>query len=246
MSGPILVAFDFDHTIIDENSDLSVIKLAPDGELPEEIQAKYSDNGWTNYMGAIFEYLHKNGTTKDDFAKCINDIPFTSGFAELFQYLRDDCFEVIIISDSNMKFIELFLENAEISNIVYAVYTNPAHFDNSGCLRIQYYHEQDWCDLSTVNLCKGHILQEHIKQRDRDGIRFRHVVYVGDGYNDLCPALTMKQHDYICPRKDFKLWREMKRLGILDGEASELDLKAKIVEWDSGIQILDLLKTLQK
>jgi pyridoxal phosphate phosphatase PHOSPHO2 len=54
----ILLAFDFDHTLIDENSDLSVKKLAPNGQLPESIEAQYSATGWTEYMAAIFKYLH--------------------------------------------------------------------------------------------------------------------------------------------------------------------------------------------
>jgi pyridoxal phosphate phosphatase PHOSPHO2 len=51
-----LLAFDFDHTLIDENSDLSVKKLAPNGQLPESIETQYSATGWTEYMAAIFKY----------------------------------------------------------------------------------------------------------------------------------------------------------------------------------------------
>ena len=51
----ILMVFDFDHSLIDENSDLYVIKLAPDGKLPEEIKNLYSSDGWTNYMREIFK-----------------------------------------------------------------------------------------------------------------------------------------------------------------------------------------------
>ena len=60
----ILVSLDFDHTLIDENSDLWVKKLAPNGELPKDIEAQYKSTGWTEYMGAIFEYLHSIGICK--------------------------------------------------------------------------------------------------------------------------------------------------------------------------------------
>ena len=41
MAEKILVAFDFDHTLIDENSDVYVRKLAPDGKIPQHIKDKY-------------------------------------------------------------------------------------------------------------------------------------------------------------------------------------------------------------
>ena len=55
MLNKVLVAFDFDHTIIEDNSDLSVRKLAPDGKLPQYIKDMYKDNDWTGYMAAIFQ-----------------------------------------------------------------------------------------------------------------------------------------------------------------------------------------------
>ena len=63
--GPLLV-FDFDHTITDLNTDVEVQKLAPGGEIPasSEIRGLYSDQGWTEFMGAVFKHLHENSVTK--------------------------------------------------------------------------------------------------------------------------------------------------------------------------------------
>ena len=55
-----LIAFDFDHTLIDENSDLYVIKLAPNKDLPDEIKDLHEDHGWINYMSQIFKYAFTN------------------------------------------------------------------------------------------------------------------------------------------------------------------------------------------
>ena len=52
----LLIAFDFDHTLVDDNSDTYIIKrLAPNGKLPDEIKAIYRKKCWTTYMGAIFK-----------------------------------------------------------------------------------------------------------------------------------------------------------------------------------------------
>jgi len=234
----ILVAFDFDHTIIDGNSDIEITHLCPDGKVPQDIKDKYSDRSWTNYMAAIFKHIHEHGKTAEDMMETINEIPLTEGMTELLQFLSQDPFEVIIISDSNSVFIDYSLKHYKL-DCVSSVYTNPATYDENGLLKIEYYHTQDWCDLSTVNLCKGHILEEHIKQ---SGHSYQYVLYVGDGSNDLCPGLRLSNSDYLFPRKDFSLWKKLNVAGCLDGGTSELDLKAKVVEWTSGSQVLNVCK----
>lgn len=242
----ILVAFDFDHTVIDDNSDIYVSHLCPDGKIPQNIKDKYSDRGWTDYMGAIFEYLYGNGVTEADLKSCIEELPLCDGMEELLRYLAAETFEVIIVSDSNSMFIKYSLEKFQLTDVVNAVYTNPAYYSQNGCLKIDWYHRQDWCDLSTENLCKGHILDDHIAKKQEDNVVFDYIIYVGDGGNDLCPALRLREQDYICPRKNFSLWKKFKKLGMLNGENSDGKLKAKVVDWDSGLQILDLVKDLER
>ena len=241
----ILVAFDFDHTVIDDNGDLYVSNLCPDGKIPQNIKDKFSTRGWTDYMGAIFEYLHGNGVTEADMKRCIEEIPLTDGMEELFKYIDAKKFDVIIISDSNSTFIKYSMDKYHLE--VNAVYTNPASYDQNGCLKIDWYHRQNWCDLSTENLCKGHILDSHIaKRKKEDNVEFDYILYVGDGTNDLCPALRLRDEDFICPRKNFRLWKKMMKLGLLNGEKNDFELKAKILEWDSGLQILELVKDVEK
>ena len=61
MSGNnVLLAFDFDHTIIDGNSDITVRQLAPDGKIPQRIKDTYRNDDWTHYMGEIFKVRVQN------------------------------------------------------------------------------------------------------------------------------------------------------------------------------------------
>jgi 4'-phosphopantetheinyl transferase EntD len=41
-----LVAFDFDHTVVDGNTDTHVIKAAPSGTLPPHVKASYVAGRW--------------------------------------------------------------------------------------------------------------------------------------------------------------------------------------------------------
>ncbi len=160
------------------------------------------------------------------------------GMMELLDELRKDNYEVIIISDANSEFIRCILQAAGVFDIVHTTYTNPAHWDASGRLHVQYYHTQDWCDLSTRNLCKGQILDTHIKvAQEQRSVKFSHVVYVGDGRNDLCPSLRLKSGDVICPRKGFSLVKDLAKL-------QEGELKCKVVPWDTGFVLLRHIKEL--
>ncbi|KAK3101066.1 hypothetical protein FSP39_000716 [Pinctada imbricata] len=243
MTSKILLAFDFDHTVIDDNSDLYIKKLAPNG-IPEAIEDTYSDQGWNEYMAAIFAHLHDLGVTEDELLSCVREIPFTDGMKELLQYAKEKGHECIIVSDANSTFIQNIMSHYGLDDTMSAVYTNPAHFDKDGKLKIRYYHTQDWCDLSTVNLCKGHILEEHLKQRDKEGIQYRAIFYIGDGSNDLCPSLRLKETDFVFARVNFRLWKKIRKLKEEEEKGvNKLVLKAKFVEWETGF---DVIKVLQK
>ena len=231
----ILFAFDFDHSVIDDNSDLYVKKLAPNGDIPAEIKAMYSSYGWNDFMGAIFKYLHNEKVTQNQMLDCMKEIPFIDGMPLLLDYLRHDQFESIIISDANSVFIDCILKNANYSDVFSKVYTNPAWFDDDDCLQLRPYHTQDWCDLSTVNLCKGHILDTHIKESKEKGTEYSMIAYVGDGSNDLCPSLRLRSQDLVFPRKGYSL---IKKIAALESGA----LKAKVIPWSSGHDILAVLK----
>lgn len=235
-SNKILVAFDFDHTIIDDNSDLYVRKLAPQGKIPQHIRELYSNNGWTEYMASIFEFLFQNGTTPEQILSCMTEIDFTEGMPQLLKFLgENEHFDIIIISDSNSVFISHIMKHAGYDHYVDETYTNPAKFSDAGCLTLEYYHHQDWCQLSTKNLCKGHILLDHIQKQKSLGVNYSTVAYVGDGSNDLCPGLKLNTGDILFARTGFSLMKKIAK--------GEYQVDARVVSWESGV---DILKELQK
>ncbi|GFO35707.1 pyridoxal phosphate phosphatase phospho2 [Plakobranchus ocellatus] len=239
-----LIVFDFDHSLIDENSDLYVIKLAPNGKLPKEIEGLYEDSGWMDYMSEIFKYLHKNGIQSQDILKCMSEIPLTPGMKELLNFTGNTkCFDHIIISDSNSVFINQILETYSLSSVINHIFTNPAKFDDVGCLTLEGYHAQDWCSLSTVNMCKGHILKDFLKKKQESGTDYAAILYVGDGYNDLCPSLTLQPQDYIFPRVGFRLNKLISQMSKENMPVERSSLKASVIPWESGLNILETVKS---
>ncbi|XP_066994830.2 pyridoxal phosphate phosphatase PHOSPHO2 [Anabrus simplex] len=234
----LLVAFDFDHTIINKNSDLVVRDLIPSEKIPTEVKELYRSDGWTLYMQKIFDLLHSNGVTRDQIQSSVKSIPVTPGFDKLLSLLKQETSDVIIISDSNSQFISDWLVDHSLDNTVSQIFTNPAHYDSDGCLKIEMYHTQDWCELSSKNLCKGYILESYIKEKAQQGITFSTVAYVGDGKNDLCPCLRLSANDLAFPRVGYSLMEAIKDIVNSDKQDS---LKAKVYPWNTGSDILQVI-----
>lgn len=233
----VLLAFDFDHTIITENSDTYIAKLAPGGKLPKSIKDLYSDQGWTQFMGEVFKYLHQHKNTPEQILNCLTEIDFSPGMKELLNSLDKDNTETIIISDANSVFINHILDHHSMKDKIQQVFTNPAKFNQEGCLEIEMYHVQDSCSLSTVNLCKGQILESYIEERSKENIVFTHVAFIGDGQNDFCPSLRLSSKDFVFPRSGYSLVDYIQQMEAKKG----LKIKANIHHWNSGLDILKVL-----
>lgn len=228
----VLFAFDFDHTILNENTDLYIVKMVPGGSLPEEIQALYTKDNWTDYMGEVFKYLHKLGYGPTEMNTFMGNMIFAPGMEELITTLKTfNSVDQIIISDSNSIFIDTILKRLKLRDCFEAVFTNPAQFDSNGLLTIDYYHHQDWCSMSTKNLCKGHILTEFVKDKKLSGIEYNKIVYVGDGSNDLCPAARLTSDDYLFIRKGYRLDN------LLQKPDQKSKVKAKCHSYEDGMEI---------
>jgi len=157
--------FDFDHTIMDDNTDGVVQEVAHSGALPKEVKAVARNEGWTAFMRSVFEHLHSKGVTESQILHKIDQIPFVKHMKDCLVKLRAWGGEVIIISDSNTVFIDRILAgNADLRGVFEEVFTNPASWDSSGKLNIEPFHHNEDCELSGVNLCKGTVLEDYLKR----------------------------------------------------------------------------------
>ncbi|XP_029157515.1 pyridoxal phosphate phosphatase PHOSPHO2 [Nylanderia fulva] len=236
----VLAAFDFDHTVCDDNTDVVARKLLPDERIPEDVKGLYKSSGWIVYMGRIMELLHENGIDIQQIEDAIVRIPGVAGIEELLLALHANGHEIIIISDSNSVFIDRWLRSRRLEHVVSRIFTNPAYYDDTGRMRVDMYHTQHTCRLSTVNLCKGQILMDYIDERREQGRRYERIVYVGDGKNDLCPILRLSQTDLACPRKGYALVETLSKL------PRDSTTKARVVQWDDGRDLRHNLEQILK
>lgn len=235
-----LAVFDFDHTIVDDNSDIVVRKLLRNDQIPEKVRTMYRRNGWTAYMQEIFHLLHKNNIGEREIRNAVIKIPAVSHIPNLIKTLGDKLnFDIIVISDSNSIFINDWLANQSLSKYVAKVFTNPAQYDKHGLLKIKMYHVQKECSLSTINLCKGKIMQDYVEAQGKVGVKYDRIVYVGDGKNDFCPIIRLQQGDLACVRVGYPCVDLVKKNLT---EEAEHKVTSKVCIWNTGEDILRALE----
>ena len=233
----ILLAFDFDHTIIEENSDCHINRLCPDQSVAHALLNEHRTAGWTTYMQKLFQKLHSFGVTEKDYLDCMKQLTLSPKMKELFEFIDNDIIDCIIISDSNSVFIDTVLENYNVKHLFSRVFTNPAKFDETGLLRIEMYHMQNWCALSEVNMCKGDILCQYVEQRQKENVQYSRIGYVGDGGNDFCPSLCLRETDSLFARVGFRLIPKITKM-----KEKGTELKATITQWETADDILKVIE----
>ncbi|XP_043392687.1 phosphoethanolamine/phosphocholine phosphatase isoform X2 [Chelonia mydas] len=238
-----LLAFDFDETIINENSDDSVIRAAPGQALPEHIRQTFRDGFYNEYMQRVFEYLGDQGVKMLNYKTVYENIPLSPGMPELFQFLskNQDQFEIILLSDANMFGIECTLRAAGVYSLFRKIFSNPSGFDKRGYLTLGPYHTHK-CHQCPANMCKRKILTEYLMERAQEGAEFESIFYVGDGANDFCPSVALTSTDIAFPRKGYPMHQMTQEMEKKQPRA----FQASVVPWDSAVEVCRYLQELLK
>lgn len=240
-----LVLFDFDETIISENSDDSAVCLLPSRELPSWLISSYREGHYHEFSAKIMAYLADQGVTKESLQSGVERIPANPGILDLFRYLQSHQkdFELVVVSDANTFFIETWLESHGVRHLFRRIFTNPSHFDAKGCLVLRPFHSHS-CQRCPENMCKQAILREYLAEREKErgGVGFQRVFYVGDGSNDVCPTQALGTQDTALARRNYP----MHRLLVEMQQLQSANLKANVVPWVTGDDIVDFLEKIME
>lgn len=166
-------------------------------------------------------------------------IPFTAGMTDLLKFISEqENTHCIVISDSNTIFIDWILNASGLRAAVDQVFTNRATINESGYMEVQHYHCHD-CERCPLNLCKRNVLELYLADQFERNVEYQQIFYVGDGGNDFCPTSCLRGCDVVMPRKGYTLEK------LLSRQESQQDcatLRAKVVAWSTGTEILEELK----
>lgn len=214
----MLAVFDFDHTIVDGNSDIVARNvIIPPVLIPN---SKDYPHNWTQYMQQVFNTIKSIKIPAQKIIDVISVMSPTEGMLKLIRVLHKNNVDIIVASDSNTLFIQNWLKYNKLSEAVSCIYTNPAKIEND-LIKIEPYALQRACTMCNMNMCKGTIVKEHLSRTDK---KYDNIFYFGDGKNDLCPVLKLSQADIAFPRLGY----------VLDNLLKSRSTLAKVKPWSTG------------
>ncbi len=98
-------------------------------------------------------------------------------FLEFYRFCRKNGVDLKIVSDGLDFYIEAILKKNNLRDIEF--FSNMTVFHDGDKLSIEFPRMNDECEK--CGTCKKKVLREHRSDYDR-------VIYVGNGYSDVCPA----------------------------------------------------------
>ncbi|CAG9574997.1 unnamed protein product [Danaus chrysippus] len=226
-----LAVFDFDRTIVQDDSDNTIINKLREKKPPPEWEVTNQD--WTPYMSDVFEHAYSAGLHPSDILASISSMRPTPGIQELFKELHQRGWHVLVLTDANTVFVHHWLDTHGLKEMVTAVVTNKAFWNNDR-LYIEPCMRQGSCTLCPTNLCKTLALNQFCEGRS-----YRRLVYCGDGRNDYCPAKHLPSTSTVYPRSGFPLHTLIKN--------DPASVSARVVPWEDAYTVLrDLFDDAQK
>ncbi|KAI8611110.1 phosphatase phospho-type [Chytriomyces sp. MP71] len=226
----ILAAFDFDYTLVDDDSDHFVFdSLSP--LLRKKMSELTGNVQWTDLMHQLLGELHSEGVSKSQIIETLGSIQFNPAIRVMMEAIKAAGGDIIIVSDANTIYIDEILKAKNARELIAEIVTNPGTWDDTGRLhvsrRIAPPLTHGCTSVCSVNLCKGSEMLQRMEQYDV-------VLYGGDGKNDYCPMTKLSAKDYAFARRGHSLEK------LLDSRDSKhIDaIKAKLIWWTEGEDLL--------
>ncbi|MCO5551662.1 hypothetical protein L7F22_005166 [Adiantum nelumboides] len=236
---PLLI-FDFDETLVEQDSSRWVAGQLGGGELFERLMRDHGMT-WHASLNATLHSLHEQAGGASIIASiedALRRIPICPATVAALKAAHAIGCELIVVSDANTFFINAVLQHHDLAPFFSRVYGNPACVDGQGRLCYSSFHSSHLpphgCPLCPPNMCKGSVVKRELAMllaeadaRGNDSCSRRRVLYFGDGGGDFCPSLQLGQQDCVLPRNKYEL--HAKLLALSDQQEPE----ASVHPWDS-------------
>jgi 2,3-diketo-5-methylthio-1-phosphopentane phosphatase len=173
---PLLVITDFDGTLSLTDVGYEVL-LKFSGQGWDDIDRDYCEGriGSMEAYGRIAAIL---GGTREDMLRFVaENTVIDPHFKEFYAYCREHGIDVKVVSDGLDFYIDFVLKRHGIADIPF--YSNVMTFKDGKPLAIEFPHANEACNK--CGTCKSNILESC-------QAGYGKILYVGDGYSDLCPA----------------------------------------------------------
>ncbi|CDS00469.1 uncharacterized protein SPSC_05901 [Sporisorium scitamineum] len=241
IQGKQLIVFDFDWSLVDQDTDRYVHEvLCP--PLRAELQRRKTKEQFTDLCADLLIKLHATGKTPSDIRTALQTLPFHPGVKRGVSNLKAaGQTTFFLLSNSNTVYIDTILNHHNLSTLFDEIVTNPASFNDDGALILKRRvlataEKQHGCTVGcSANMCKGAELEAFL-QRNGGRDAFERIIYVGDGGNDFCPVLRLQPQDLAFVRKFRGLQTRINREG---------GVKAGIKYWNGAWELEGYLNELR-
>eukprot|EP00232_Nephroselmis_pyriformis_P024035 CAMPEP_0182866042 /NCGR_PEP_ID=MMETSP0034_2-20130328/8005_1 /TAXON_ID=156128 /ORGANISM="Nephroselmis pyriformis, Strain CCMP717" /LENGTH=243 /DNA_ID=CAMNT_0024998365 /DNA_START=151 /DNA_END=882 /DNA_ORIENTATION=+ len=217
-----LVVFDFDWTLVNENSDTVVVREL--GVEAEFLTLLAAQTPWTTLMDKVMMAAFRSGNNERDIVDALKEVPVERAMLRVVRAMAAAGVEMVIVSDANSMFIEKILAHHGVGGCFSEVNTNEGKLEG-GALRVLPHHQgpPHNCVLCPENLCKGMVLDK--LRAARPG---RDIIYLGDGNGDFCPSARLGPGDHVLPREGYPLLERVEKARAEGG------MKAQVHSWASA------------
>ena len=239
-SKKVLLIFDFDETIVDQDAIYEQAKMT----LSEEDYKKIIEIDKFDYYNA-FNYFFKRekeiGLNLKNINSNLEKLSLSPKMNELFEYIRKtkSKYDLLLLSGDIDYVIKYVLQYHNFLDLFSFIICNKAEIQDSNSERLIYVPRDQFphdCNLCITSQCKGLELEKFLKDKN-----YEKILFVCDGGNDFCPAKKiMKKGDVVFPRDGHRF---LKRIEI---ENLKNDLKCDISPWKTGEDIINKLKEIFK
>lgn len=240
----ILFIFDFDHTIVERNSDYEILPLLSDNS-KKILSPKYENSkNWANYMQEVYKMMKADNIGINQIKDIVENLEFNKGYKELFNILRENKnkIDTLIISGANTLFLKWAIEKNNLIDLFPLYYSNWAEPNEEFLIKIEAHHTHD-CKECDKSQCKRIILKNHFKNitiNENQYDTYKNILYAGDGTNDYCAARILREQDILFPRANFPLEKKLYEMDHIK------NLKCKVHVWEDAFKIIEHLNTLLK
>lgn len=237
-----LFLFDFDETLTVRSSELFIEELSSDKEKVDlkTIDFRYVNvhRCWSQRMNELFESLSKENVSTDEIVEAMRKIDLSRGSAQLFREIHQNNGEIVVVSDFCDFLIEKTLRFKEIFQFLTKIESNRVR-QVQPWISIENYENpsQTVCQHCPPNLCKGLIVERYRKTN-----RYEKICFVGDGTNDVCPALKLQQNDFVFAKVDLSTGKNFPLAEKLIKQEKN-HLRASLFFWEN---IEDVHRTLKE
>ena len=231
-----LVIFDFDQTIIDLDSEFSMVEKYAQNLYKEKNGDLYVKDHWIEFNNYIYSRIVENGYTSEDVKKYFQTLKLSPNMDILLNFLNQNKYkyETIIITGNNEQVVDIVLSSHDIKGCFDHILCNKSIPDEKNIFKIWATNEKyEHCNDDKPFLCKSLFFEDFMKDK-KDC--FDKIFYIGDGKNDFCLSKKLGFNDFVFPRLNYSLYK------ILFNENGKSEVKAKIIPWKNGNDIYDIIK----